>query len=113
MDAVKEASKNISTLLHCSFATPPTPMRSVRKQKNKAKSHMDNFYTTINPKENLDVCEVWRFLLDNDEQDEVFVVLSAVCTIAGYRNVKWSDVAYRGFYSTVDEALNSIYADYA
>ena len=113
MDAINEASNNVSKLLKQKFANPPVPIRSIRKQKNKAKSNIDDFYTVVNVPDVLDVYEVWKFTLDNQEYDEVFVVISALCTLAGYKKAKWSDVQYRGFYSTVDEAIDEIYRNLA
>lgn|SRR5574344_142203 len=113
MDAIKEASNNVSGLLNEKFANPPTPIRSIRKQKNRAKSKIDDFYTTVDIKDIIDVFEVWKIVLDNKSLDEVFIIISAKCTMAGFRNVKWSDVKYRGFYSTVDEALSTIYSSMA
>lgn len=110
MDAINEASKNVSVMLDEKFANPPTPIRSIRKQTNKAKSNIDTFYTVINIPDVLDVYEVWRITLDNQEYEEVFIILSAVCELAGYKKPTWSDVKYCGFYSTVDEAINEIYA---
>ena len=110
MDAINEASANVSVMLDEKFANPPTPIRSIRKQTNKAKSNIDTFYTVINIPDVLDVYEVWRITLDNQEYEEVFVILSAVCELAGYKKPTWSDVKYCGFYSTVDEAINEIYA---
>ena len=109
MDAINEASDNVSTMLKQKFANPPGPIRSIRKQKSKAKSNIDNFYTVINVPEVLDVYEVWKVVLNNEQYDEVFVVISALCELAGYAKANWSNVEYRGFYSTVDEAINDIY----
>jgi len=109
MDAVDEASDNISTLLKNTFANPPVPIRSIRKQTNKSRSNIDDFYTVVNVPDVLDVYEVWKFTLNDKEYKEVFVIISAICTLAGYKKAKWSDVQYRGFYSTVDEAIDEIY----
>jgi len=109
LDAINQASENVSTLLKEKFANPPAPIRSIRKQNNRADSHIDNFYTVVNIPEVLDVYEVWRIVLNNDEYEEVFVVLSAICELAGYKHPTWKNVEYRGFYSTVDEAISEIY----
>lgn len=109
MDAINEASDNVSTLLKDTFANPPVPIRSIRKQQNKARSNIDDFYTVINTPEVLDVYEIWKIVLDNEKYEEVFVVISAICELAGYKKADWSEVKYRGFYSTVDEAVNEIY----
>ena len=113
MDAVQKASENVNVLLKTNFAIPPVPIRSIRKQKNRAKSKIDNFYTVVNVPDVLEVFEVWKLTLDDKEYSEVFVVISATCEMAGYRKVKWSDVEYRGFYSTVDEAIHDIYGNLA
>lgn len=113
MDAIGEVSDNVSKLLKTKLSIPPTPIRSIRKQKNRANSNIDDFYTVVDIPEMLDVFEVWRIVLDDEELNEVFVVLSAKCKLAGYKQAKWSDVKYRGFYSTVDEAINNIYGQLA
>lgn len=113
MDAIHNASDNVSSLLKEKFANPPVPIRSIIKQKNRAKSNIDDFYTAVDIKDVVDIYEVWKIVLDNENLDEVFVVLSAKCQLAGYKQPKWSDVKYRGFYSTVDEAINNIYGQMA
>ncbi len=110
MDAINLASDNVSTLLKEKFANPPAPIRSIRKQNNRAKSNIDDFYTVVDIPEILDVYEVWRIFLDNEEYQEVFVVISAICELAGYKKPDWKNVKYRGFYSTVDEAISEIYS---
>jgi hypothetical protein len=113
MDAINLASKNVSVLLNQKFAIPPVPIRSIRKQKNRAKSNIDNFYTVVNVPDVLDVYEVWKVTLNDQKYSEVFIIISAVCELAGYKKAKWSDVRYRGFYSTVDEAIHTIYGKLA
>ena len=73
MDAINEASDNISTLLKQNFANPPAPIRSIRKQTNKSRSNIDDFYTVVNVPDVLDVFEVWKFTLNDKEYKEVFV----------------------------------------
>jgi len=113
MDSIQQASKNVNVLLKEKFAVPPVPIRSIRRQKNRAKSKIDDFYTVVNVPDILDVFEVWKLILNDSEYSEVFVVISATCEMAGYKKAKWSNVEYRGFYSTVDEAIHDIYGNLA
>jgi len=106
MDNVNKASKDISTLLNCEFEVPPIPIRQFRKQKNKAKSTMDNIHTTIKPKEILTIYEIWKFTIN--DQEEVFAIFSSKCQINRYSQPTWSDTKYLGFYGTVQEAINNI-----
>lgn len=109
MDSVNEAVRTITKLLHANLANPPVPIRSLRKQKNRAESHIENFYTTIDIPDNIEVYEIWKAILHDTEMNEVFFVISGICTMAGYREVQWSNIKYRGFYHKVDEAINAIY----
>jgi hypothetical protein len=40
----------------------------------------------------------------------MFIVVSAKCNLFGFRKSKWSQVKYRGFYSSIDEAKNEIFS---
>lgn len=88
---------------------PPAPIRSIRKQKNRAKSYINDFYTMVDINDIVDIYEIWKVTLDDENLTEVFMVLSGKCILQGYRKSKWSQVKYRGFYSTVDEAKSAIY----
>jgi hypothetical protein len=92
------------------LAVPPTPVRSYRKQNNKTKSNIPNFYTTIQPNDIVDVFEIWKVTLNNEDLSEMFIVVSAKCNLFGFRKSKWSQVKYRGFYSSIDEAKNEIFS---
>jgi len=49
------------------------------------------------------------YLEENNERlDFVYIIVTADYTLEGYRNGKWSNVQYRGFYTTVEEAKNEI-----
>jgi hypothetical protein len=109
LDAIDSGSKNISTLMKQKLANPPSLIRSFRKQKNRAKSNVDDFYTTINIDDVVEIFEIWKVVLDDNDMNELFIVISAKCSLRGYTQPKWSNVQYRGFYSTVDEAINNIY----
>lgn len=111
LDAVDYGTKNIISLTGKTIAAPPVPVRSFRKQKNKPKSHVPDFYTTIEVNDIVKVFEVWRVILDDEQQTDVYMVIAANCTMQGYRKAKWSNVSYKGFYSTVDEAKHYIYTE--
>ena len=63
----------------------------------------------ININDVVDVYEIWKVILNDETLSEIFMVISAKCTLQGYRKAKWSQVQYRGFYSTVSEARKAIY----
>jgi hypothetical protein len=88
---------------------PPVPVRSYRKQNNKTKSTIPDFYTTVQQNDIVDVYEIWKLVLNDGKQTEVFIVISAKCNLFGYRKAKWSQVKYRGFYSSIDDAKTEIY----
>lgn len=96
-------------MTNCKLSVPPVPVRSFRKQKNRAKSHMNDFYTMIDINDIVDVYEVWKVTLDDENMTEVFMVISAKCNLQGYRKSKWSKIKYEGFFSTPEEAKQSIY----
>jgi len=56
------------------------------------------------------VYEIWKVTLDNENLDEIFIVVSARCNLFGFRKAKWSQVKYRGFYSSIDEARTEIFS---
>jgi len=89
------------------ISIPPTPIKSIRKQKDESKSDV-LFYTTIHKNDIVDVYEVWEVTFDGD-QDSTFIVISAKCSLAGYKKADWSQVQYRGFYASEEEAINNIY----
>ena len=109
LDAVNYGVKNICTLTKKTLAVPPVPIRSFRKQKNRPKSFINDFYTMIDINDIVDVYEVWKVVLDDENFTEVYMVISAKCNLQGYRKAKWSKIKYEGFYSTVDEAKQAIY----
>lgn len=46
---------------------------------------------------------------ENEENlDFVYIIVIADYTLQGYRNGEWSNIEYRGFYTTVQEAQNEI-----
>ena len=63
----------------------------------------------IHPVNIINVAEIWKVFLDRTEElNNVCVVVTAKYTVSGINKGKWSDVRYRGFYSTEDEAKNEI-----
>lgn len=112
LDAIGVASKSVSYLLDRKLDVPPIPLKTVRKQDQSdvvdSKSELPHGFQL--PQKDVDVYEVWKvFLEDNSEElDSLFVVLSAVFSQEGYKNGDWSNVEYRGFYTTIEEAQNEI-----
>lgn len=111
MDAITEASQNVSLLLNRKLEIPPIPIKSVRKQTDtnitQSESSIGNTIQAINV---VKVYEVWQVFLEKNEEDLefVFIVVSGDYTLQGYANGEWSNIEYRGFYTTVEEAQNKI-----
>lgn len=111
MDTISQASKNVSILLDRKLNTPPIPIKSVRKNKDDNTAIVDSgIYRAINPLNIVKVYEIWQVNLENNDQDldEVFIIISANATLDGYKNAKWSNINYEGFYTNVNEAKNEI-----
>lgn len=62
------------------------------------------------PASTVEVFEIWKVFLTENEMglDDVFVVISADFKVEGYKNGDWSNIEYRGFYTTQQEATNEI-----
>jgi hypothetical protein len=112
LDAISLAARNVSVLFNRNLEVPPVPIKSVRKQEDTNVGETDvPLYTVIEPLNIVKVYEVWKVFLQKagkDDPDHVYVVVSADYTLQGYRNGSWSQVEYKGFYTTVEEAQNEI-----
>lgn len=107
---IDKGCENIHNVLEFGFAAPPRHVRTIRKQLNRAEGFVD-FDPAIDVPDLVTVYEVWEVsaLADNGVDVEYwFIVISAKCKLAGMTQPDWSNVEYRGFYSTVDEAENNI-----
>jgi hypothetical protein len=111
MDAITEAAQNVSILLNRKLEIPPVPVKSIRKQADTNVTQNESpIGNTVQPMNIVKVYEVWQvFLEDNEEELEyVFIVVSGDYTLQGYANGEWSNIEYRGFYTTLEEAQNEI-----
>lgn len=111
IDSISDAARNVSILLRRDISHPPIPIHSEKKQDdNNIVPKTDMNFQFEEPKSKVEVYEVWKvFLSDNDEElENVFVVISGDFDIEGYRNGEWSNIEYRGFYTTEQEAINEI-----
>lgn len=113
IDAISEASRNVAILLSRDLEHPPIPIASVKKQGDTTMAPKNNEEMTFQfeePKSEVKVFEVWKvFLTENEEElDEVYVIISADYNVEGYKKGKWSNIKYRGFYTTKLEAVNEI-----
>lgn len=112
LDALSVASKSVSYLLDRKLDVPPVPIKTVRKQDNgdtiDGKEELPHGFQL--PEKDVQVYEVWKVFLEENSQeyDSLFVVLSAIFSQEGYKNGDWSNVEYRGFYTTLEEAQNEI-----
>lgn len=84
------------------------PIKSIRKQNENSLNNDQPTMNIVIPLNIVDVFEVWKVCLKDEEISEVFLVISGKYTLEGYKNGKWSDIKYRGFYSTSEEAQNNI-----
>jgi hypothetical protein len=109
MDAISQAARNVSILLNRKLEVPPVPIKSVRKQEDTNVSETP-LYNISTPTNVVKVYEIWTvYLKENEENlDKVYVVLAADNTAQGYKNGTWSNIEYRGFYTTPEEAQNEI-----
>lgn len=111
MDAISQAARNVSVLTCLKLEVPPVPLKSIRKQDEtnvgQNEIPMCQPIQTVNV---VKVYEVWKVFLEESEDhpDEVYVVIDGDYTQEGYGNGTWSDVEYRGFYTTLNEAQNEI-----
>ena len=111
MDAISQAAQNVSILLNRKLQTVPIPIKSVKKQGDTNLTDTDSgVYKDLIPTNIVKVYEIWKIFLErnNSELDYVFIVLSANNTLQGYKNGIWSNIRYRGFYTTQEEAINEI-----
>jgi len=111
MDAISLAAQNVSILLNRKLQTVPIPIKSVKKQGDTSATDTDfGVYKNLVPTNIIKVYEVWKIFLENNDSDLdfVFVVLSADNTLQGYKSGIWSNIKYRGFYTTLEESLNEI-----
>lgn len=75
---------------------------------------MDNpespYAAIIEPVNIVEISEIWKVYLEENEEklDFVYIIVTADYTLQGYRNGEWSNIEYRGFYTTVQEAQNEI-----
>lgn len=111
LDALSHASKSVSFLLNRNLEIPPVPIKTIKKQDGSevAQSKDEQLPNGFNlPNKNVKVFEIWKIFLEEneDEIDEAYVVIGAEYSIDGYKGGKWKDVKYRGFYNTVQEAVN-------
>ena len=67
-------------------------------------------YNVIDPVNIVKVYEIWKVYLERNEEklNEVYVVVTGDYTLQGYRNGCWSNIQYKGFYTTLEEAQNNI-----
>lgn len=112
LDALSQASHNVSILLKLQLDVPPIKRADVRIQGDD--SYLGNSTQQMSidstPVSIVQVFEVWEVLLDVDAFDleKVYVVIGARYRQEGYRGGTWSDVEYEGFYTTLEEAKNEI-----
>lgn len=111
IDSISTAARNVSILLKRDLSHPPIPIHSVKKQGDNNVAPKTNMtFDFQEPQSTIEVFEVWKvYLEDNEEElDNVFVVISGDFDVEGYRNGEWSNIEYRGFYTTEQEAINEI-----
>ncbi len=111
MDAISEASKNVSILLNRKLQMAPVFIKSVRKQDLTSAVPKDqNQYSNADVVNVITTYEIWKVFLEYDKtkQEDCFVILSGDYTLQGYKNGVWSNVKYCGFHSLLEEAENEI-----
>ncbi len=112
IDVLSIASKSVSELLSLKLEVPPIPIDSVKKQdpaniKEENEKIPKGF---ILPRNKIAVYEIWKVFFEENKKEipTAYVVLSADFVAEEYKNGKWENVEYRGFYTTIREAKNEI-----
>lgn len=110
MDALSNASHNVSDLLRRKLDVPPVPIETIRKQDNNESSSEkipDGYRLPANI---VEVYGIWKVFMEYQDNgiNEAYVVVSADKVVDGYKQGEWNNVEYRGFYSTFEEAKNEI-----
>lgn len=111
IDSISEAARNVAILLRRDLSHPPIPIHSTKKQDDSTIApKTDMNFNFQEPQSTVEVYEVWKvFLEDNEEElEDVFVVISGDFDVEGYKNGEWTNIEYRGFYTTEQEAINEI-----
>jgi len=111
MDSISQAAQNVSILLNRKLQTVPIPIKSIKKQGDTNVENTDfGVYKNLIPTSIVEVYEIWKIFLERNDSNlnYVFVILSADNTLQGCKNGIWSNIKYRGFYTTIEEALNEI-----
>ena len=107
LDAVNDGCREVARVNHDGFAAPPRHVRTVRVQRNRAESHVDDAPAVIDVNDELMVYEVWSVTMSSDMREQ-FLLISAKCTLLGSAPPKWSDAEYRGSYGSASEAVNAV-----
>lgn len=109
MDAISIASKNVSMLMNRKLEMAPVPIKSIRRQKYNNGVDCE-LYKFLQPVNIVTVYEIWQVFLDRNNSDIecVYVIITGDNTSEGYKNGDWSNIEYKGFYTTPEEALNEI-----
>jgi hypothetical protein len=114
MNAISQASKNVSGLLGEKLVQPPVLVDTIREQEfsniQEDNSSFENVVDTINV---VRVHEIWEVYLgdidDKKDIETIFIVISGDNKIKQkYEKGDWNNIEYQGFYSTLEEAKNNI-----
>lgn len=108
LDTINLAAESVSVLLNKKLEVPPVFIESL-KTKDKTTKELDGSENPMHPINIINVAEIWKVFLDRTEDlSYVYVVITAKYTITGINKGTWSDIKYKGFYGTDDEAKNEI-----
>ena len=108
MNAINEASKNVAILLNRKLQTAPIFIKSIRKQNDKNVNSPE--YKVVNITNIVTQYEIWQVFLDlkNSRINDCFIVIKGDYIQRGYKQGKWTNVEYCGFYCSPEEAENEI-----
>ena len=103
MDAINEASRNVSILLNRKMQIAPQLIKTIRKQ-SESDENLNNVINIVT------TYEIWQVYLEYEKtnMNSCYVVISGDYTAHGYKKGTWSNIKYNGFYSLLDEAENEI-----
>jgi hypothetical protein len=112
LQKISDATKNVYNLLSLKIEGPPVFVDSIKKHDESdvadlSEENIQNFEIT---KKKVKVYEIWKVFFEEnlDERNFAYVVISADNISEGYKEGEWSNLRYRGVYSTLEEAKNQI-----
>lgn len=107
LDALSDASNNVSELLNINLKRSPVPVSTYVRNDISNIPDKETYESKVGLVNDInEVWEVWEVFLDN--KTNIYVIIYADCITNDYTFFKWENITYKGFYSTKQEAINEI-----